>query len=507
MVHYRHLLIMPCLPLLVVAITLANTDSAATARAETPTRAENWPHWRGPLENGSSSTADPPLTWSEEENVRWKVEIPGRGGSTPIVWGDRVFVLSALPVGPAAEPETESAATPAAAEEPRDATAEPAPQRGDRDGRGGRGDRGGRGGRGGRPRFGGFGGNARPTQMHQFLVIAYDRHSGEKIWQTVATEQVPHEPGHGTNTFASSSPVTDGQHLFVNFGSRGVYCLDLDGNLVWKRDLGQMQTRAQFGEAASPALHGNRLVVPWDHEGQSFLTALDTATGEPVWKVDRDERTTWATPLITEHEGQAQVITNGSIVRSYSLDSGELLWQCGGQVENPIPSPVRIDDQVICMTGYRGNAIYAIRLDARGDVADTDSVAWTRFDAAPYVASPALHDGRLYFTKSRDGIFSSVDAVTGESVISQQRLTAIRSIYASPVAAQDRVYVTGREGTTVVLRHGPEFEILATNQLDDGLDASPALVGDRIYLRGEKHLYCIGEPDEEASDESDRESE
>jgi outer membrane protein assembly factor BamB len=324
-------------------------------------------------------------------------------------------------------------------------------------------------------------------------VIAYDRHSGDEIWKSVATEQVPHEPGHGTNTFASSSPVTDGKHLYINFGSRGVFCYDMDGNQKWQRDLGKMQTRAQFGEASSPALHENKLIIPWDHEGQSSLIALDTENGETVWKVDRDEATTWATPLVTPWRDGWQVITNGTTVRSYDLHSGELLWQAGGQVDNPIPTPVRHEDTVIAMTGYRGNAIHAIKLDAMGDVTGTDAVLWSRSDAAPYVASPVLYDGRLYFTKSRDGILSSVDATTGEAVISQQRLRDISSIYASPVAAHDRIYITGREGTTVVVRHSPNFEILATNRLDDVLDASPALVGDLMYLRGEKYLYCIGE--------------
>lgn len=410
-----------------------------------PALAENWPQWRGPHGDGSSTTANPPLHWNETTNVRWKVELPGRGSSTPIIWGDRLFLLAARPINPASQ------------EDPASQGGDPASQ-----------------------------GN-----VHQFLVLAYDRHSGEPLWQRVATEQTPHEAGHATNTLASSSPVTDGQHLYVNFGSRGVYCFDLDGNLKWQRDLGKMQTRGEFGEAASPALHENTLVVPWDHEGQSSLFALDARTGETRWQVQRDEPTTWATPLITPWNGRWQVVTNGVTVRSYALDSGELLWQAGGQVTNPIPTPVRFQDTVIAMTGFRGNAIHAVRLDAQGDVTGTEAVVWSRSDAAPYVASPALYQGRLHFTKSRDGIYSSVDAASGEVVIAQQRLPGIRSIYASPVAAQDRIYVTGREGTTVVLRHVNAFEVLATNQLDDMLDASPALSGDRIYLRGDKHLYCI----------------
>jgi len=452
----------------------------AAAAFSSGAAAENWPQWRGPEHNGSSTTADPPVNWSEESNIRWKIELPGRGSSTPIIWGDRLFVLSAR--------ATDRPAEPADADPPGTRPASPAD-----DVRPGQGARRGDGPRGGRGGGGRFGGGSAPAVFHQFLVTAYDRHSGEPIWQQVATEQVPHEAGHGTNTFASSSPITDGKHLWVNFGSRGVYCYDLDGNPVWQRDLGTMQTRSQFGEASSPALQDGKLIIPWDHEGQSKLFALDANTGQTLWQAERDEPTTWATPLITEWQGSWQVVTNGKRVRSYALETGELLWEAGGQVDNPIPTPVRYQDFVIAMTGYRGNAIHAIKLDATGDVTGTDAVLWSRDDAAPYVASPVLYNGRLYFTKSRDGILSSVDAETGEVVIAQKRLPQISSIYASPVAAQDRIYITGREGATVVLRHGPEFEVLATNQLDDVLDASPVMIGDLLYLRGERFLYCIGQ--------------
>lgn len=457
--------------------------AVATALTASSALAEHWPQWRGPEHNGSSSTADPPVQWSEDSNIRWKVELPGRGSSTPIIWGDRLFLLSARATDRPADPVAEADGPNAAANPPGDRPGSAAaPER--------RGPRAGGSGRGGR----GGGGGSTPTHYHQFLVTAYDRHSGEPLWQRVATEQVPHEAGHGTNTFASSSPITDGQHLWVNFGSRGVYCFDLDGNPIWQRDLGKMQTRSQFGEASSPALQGGKLIIPWDHEGQSQLFALDAKTGETLWQVERDEPTTWATPLITPWQGSWQVVTNGKRVRSYELETGALLWEAGGQVDNPIPTPVRYQDFVIAMTGYRGNAIHAIKLDAQGDVTGTDAVLWSRDDAAPYVASPVLYKGQLYFTKSREGILSSVDAATGAVVIPPSRLPQISSIYASPVAAQDRIYITGREGATVVLRHGPEFEVLAVNQLDDVLDASPVMIGELMYLRGERFLYCVGPP-------------
>lgn len=445
-------------PLLWIAMVLLASGVGSLAIA-----ADQWPQWRGPHADGSSATANPPTEWSEDKHIQWKVAVPGKGSGTPIVWNDRVYVLTAIPT---------QRKPPAAAKAPP--KEEPAEDRGQRGGRGG------------------MVGPA-PTNFFQFALLGYDRQSGEEVLRAVATESVPHEAGHSTNTFASASPVTDGKHIYAYFGSNGVFCFDMKGNLVWQRDLGQMETRNQFGEGSSPALHGDTLVVPWDHEGQSMLFALRASDGEIRWQKERDERTTWATPLIVEHAGRTQVVTNGHIVRSYDLETGELLWQCGGQVQNPIPSPVRLGDVVYCMTGYQGNAVYALPLSAMGDITGSDAIVWSRDDAAPYVASPTLYQGQLYYTKSRDGIVTSVDAKTGEVLIKQQRLPGIESVYASPVAAAGRVYFVGRNGTTTVLRHGTTLEVLATNPLDEGVDASPVIVGDQLFLRGAAHLYCISE--------------
>jgi outer membrane protein assembly factor BamB len=265
----------------------------------------------------------------------------------------------------------------------------------------------------------------------------------------------------------------------------------MDGNKKWDRDFGEMQTAARFGEGSSPALYADTLVVPWDHEGDSFIVALDKRTGDEKWKVERDEKTTWATPCIVNHNGRTQVVTNGRQVRSYDLETGKLLWECGGQASNPIPSPLMHDGFVYCMTGYRGYAIYAIPLDAEGDITDSDRVAWSTKDAAPYVSSPTLYKGQLYFTKSRNGVLLSRDAKTGDVLIDETRLPEIDSMYASLAAAADRIYLTGRNGTTLVLKHGQKFEVLSTNKLDEGIDASPVPVGNELFLRGEKHLYCI----------------
>ncbi|HUP79088.1 MAG TPA: PQQ-binding-like beta-propeller repeat protein, partial [Pirellula sp.] len=280
--------------------------------------------------------------------------------------------------------------------------------------------------------------------------------------------------------------------IYVDFGSRGIYPLDMQGNLKWKKDLGKMRTVASFGEGASATIAGDKLIVPWDHEGESFIVALNSNSGEEIWRTNRSEGTCWATPLIVEHQGRSQVIANGKRVRSYDLATGKQIWECGGQVNNPIPSPILVGDHVICMTGYRGNAIRCISLDSEGDVTDTKKVVWANNDAAPYVPSATLYKGQLYLNKANNNIISSLDAKTGDVLIAQKRLNGLADLYASPVAANNHVYFTSRDGTTVVVKHGKDLEIVATNPLGESVDGSLAIVGDKIFARGASHLFCIG---------------
>ena len=426
------------------AVAVQNQTLGQTPRSS---GAQSWPQWRGPGGDGSAVDAKPPVSWNEAENIRWKILLPGRGSSSPIVWDDRVYVLACDAEG-GVETTTENA----------DAAA--------------------------------------PLREYVCWALAFDRSSGQQVWKTRLDARQPHEPGHATNTFASASPVTDGSRLYASFGSRGIYALDLDGKLLWQRDLGQMTTRGQFGEGSSPAVAEGILVVPFDHEGPSFIAALDARTGKEIWRRQRDEPTTWATPLITRFERRYQVITNGTQrVRSYDLSTGELIWECGGQNTNPIPSPVRYEDNVIAMTGYRGYTIDSIPLSSRGDITNSKSITWSRHDAAPYVASPVLCQGKLYFVKSLTGILSAVDAETGEMFLPPTRLPEISTVYASPIAAAGQVYVTGRNGTTVVIKVAPQLEVVSINRLDDPIDASAAVVGDELYLRSKQFLYCIAGPE------------
>ena len=432
---------------------------SSTALAQSP--ASNWPQWRGPNLTGANHTANPPTTWSETEHLRWKVKLPGSGSSTPIVWKDQVFLVTAISVEQ--KPAKDSAAEAPSAEPRRPG-----------------------GGRGMRPPV--------PTNPYQFVVLCLNRKSGKTLWQKVAREEVPHEGHHKDHGFASSSPVTDGEYLYVNFGSRGLYCYDLQGNLKWEKDLGRMQTRNGFGEGASPALFGDTLVVTWDHEGDDFIAAFNKHSGEELWREKRNEPTSWATPLIVEYAGQTQVIAAAtSRVRSYDLATGMQLWETEGLTTNAIPSPVAAEGIVYLMSGYQGNKLLAVRLGGTGDLTGTAALLWNYNKRTPYVPSPLLYGNRLYFFAGNTGILTSLDVTTGTPLIDAERVAGLAGVYASPVGASDRVYLLGRDGTCVVIKNADTYEVLATNRLDDPIDASPVVVAKELFLRSREHVYCIAE--------------
>jgi outer membrane protein assembly factor BamB len=424
---------------LVVALSTISALSAADGD-------QYWPQWRGPDGTGVSKVAKPPVEWSETKNIRWKKPIPGRGMGTPVIWGNLLFISTAIPIG-ISEADAHKAR----------------------------------------------GTNPGP---HKYVVMALERKDGRVVWEQVVREDAPHEGAHQEwGSWASPSIVTDGTHVIASFESRGIYAFDMKGAKVWEKDLGDKRMRNQFGEGSSPALRGNLLVVVWDHQGESFITALDKRTGVERWRVARDEIDSWATPLVVDAGGRAQVVTSGmKQVRSYDLETGKLLWFGAGTTMNPIPSPVAADGLVILMAGFRGNDLKAVKVaDASGDITNTPALAWTLNRDTPYVPSPLLYDGILYFLKSNNGILSAFDVKTGKPHYQLTRLEGTPNVFASPVGAAGRVYIPGQEGTTMVLKHGPSFEVLATNKLEDGFNASPALVDSEIYLRGARNLYCIAE--------------
>ena len=274
-----------------------------------------------------------------------------------------------------------------------------------------------------------------------------------------------------------------------------MYVYDMDGTLLWSKDLGDKTMRNQFGEGSTPVLSGDRLVIVWDHLGGSFVVSLDAASGRELWRVPRDEIDTWATPLVVEHGGRRQAVVPGkNKIRSYDLDNGTVLWESKGVTMNPIPSPVFGDGLVFVTSGFQGNHLKAIRVaSAKGDITGTDSIVWTLDRDTPYVPSPLLYDGILYLLKTNSGILSAFDAKTGTPHYQLQRLEGVPEVFASPVGANGRVYIAGRDGVVLVIRNAGTYELLASNKLDDGFDASPALADDAIYLRGHRNLYAIAE--------------
>jgi len=518
--------------------------------------AENWPTWRGPAANGVAPGGNPPTEFSESKNVQWKTKVPGSGSSTPVIWGDQVFIMTAEKTGKkvaaAAGGESREREQGTERRQRPDVERPEGRGRGEQGSRGGDrprpdGDRGSRGGERPRPdggsfnreefikRFdkdgdgelndaerdamrdelrqqfgggrggersprsgrssrgrGGFGGGSKPTEEYRYVLMSLDRNTGKENWRRVAATQVPHEGHHRDHGYASGSPVTDGEHIIVSFGSRGLYCYDMKGKLQWKKDFGDMRMRNSFGEGTSPALHGDTVVLLWDHEGDSALYALDKKTGKLKWKTDRNEASGWCTPVVTIHDGVTQVIVNGSrAVRSYQLSDGKLLWQCSGQTSNAIPSVVVDENFAYAMSGFRGAHLAAIKLGGSGDLTDSKSVSWTANRGTPYTPSPLLSNGRIWYLSGNNGVLSVRDTKSGKLLVEGERLDGVSGVYASPVSAGGRVYIAGRNGTVSVLKDSAKLEVLATNELDDKFDCSPAVVGNQMFLRGKEHLYCI----------------
>jgi outer membrane protein assembly factor BamB len=434
---------------LLVAVLLGIVHQSWVARAGEPT--DNWPHWRGPLATGFAPNADPPIRWDEKTNIKWKASLVGKGSATPIVWGDQVFVLAAVNTGRVAEPKDMPKMDPAF-----QVKTDP------------------------------------PNTYYQFLVMAFDCGTGKLRWKHVAAEKVPHEGHHPSHSYAAGSPTTDGKFLYVSFGSFGTYCYDLNGKLQWSRDLGRMNTRLGWGEAVTPVIHGDSLLLNWDQEKDAALICLDPHTGKTKWRAERDDKTSWNTPFVVKHKGQTQVIVNGTKrIRSYDLKDGSELWQCAGMTVNAIPSPLAQDGIAYVMSGYTGAGAVAVSLDSRGDLGLDGKVLWRANKGMPYVPSAALAGDRLYFTMANTPGYTVMDIKTGKSLIDRERLPDMTSFYASPIVAAGRIYFVDRTGAALVLKQADKLEVLAMNKLDDAIDASPVAVGRQLFLRGEKYLWCI----------------
>lgn len=432
------------------------------------TNTDHWPEWRGPYRNGMAR-GDAPTTWSDTKNIKWKTEIPGRGFSTPVIWGDRVFLTTAVQTGKPPEP------TPTPTPSPVGTASGQSPNPG--------------------RRGGGPGGGAGGLIEHKFMLLCLDRRTGKVIWQKTARVASPHEGYHRTyGSFASNSPITDGKYLYASFGSRGIFCYDLNGKLIWEKDLGvQMRMRLQFGEGAAPALDKERIYLTYDHEGGSFFVALNKRTGKEVWRAGRDEPSSWSTPLVIEHAGRRQVIVSATRkVRSYDVDTGKVIWECEGLGSNVIPAPVYQDGVVFVMSGHRDPKLMAIKLGKEGDLTGTDAVLWSHTRGLSYTLSPVLHEGKLYVVTD-SGQVSSFNVTTGEPYYHQTRLPRAYNFKASPVGANGKLYLASEEGDVIILKLGEKFEVLATNTLEDQMFiASPVIADGQLFLRSQNWLYCIG---------------
>ena len=411
-----------------------------------PTWAQDWPQFRGPSSNSLTAETGLPSEWGPDTNIAWKARVPGRGWSSPIVWGDKVFVTTAVQ--------------------------EQAPTTSDRRVRGG---------------------------IYRWEVHCFDLASGKTVWTRVATRGAPRITTHQGNTYASETPVTDGRRVYAYFGMTGLFAYDFDGNLVWKKDLGAYATEADWGTSSSPLVHGDNLFLQIDSIEDSFLIALDTVTGNEVWRVSRDEGSNWSSPIIWKNRVRTELVANGRRVRSYDPATGALLWEMsigGGRCSS---SPTGDDEQLYFGSEARpdgGGFLFAVKAGASGDITPRDGettsagVLWTQENAGPPMASPLAYRGLVYVLKRRTGIVTAFDAKTGEEVY-KKRLKGAPGFWASPWAFDGKVFCLDDTGTTHVLRSGPEFEVLAMNPIDEQSRASPALTGGGLVLRGVDHLYNI----------------
>ena len=419
--------------------------------------AQDWPGWRGDG-RGISDENNLPLKWNEDEGVKWKTPIPGAGHSSPIVWQGRVFVTTAV----AEDPNVETF-------------------------------------RGGVY----MGGNReKPDESeYAYRLICLDADRGNVLWSKAVATQRPKTPRHTKNTYASETPVTDGKYVFAWFGSAGLYVVDFGGNVIWQRDLGPMPRRRGWGTGTSPILFENTIIVNCDSDGDSYITALDKTTGDPVWRTERDEGASWGTPFLFEAGGRTTVVTNATrLMRGYDAVTGKLLWECGGGSMISIPSPVATHELVFLSSGHSlipRRPIIAVRPEASGDItpargqSESRGVAWSHPKGGAYVPSPIAIDDYLYVPLDR-GSLTCYEARTGKAVYERQKLGARNTITGSPIAGDGKIYIQTEDGECYVLKQGPKFEILAVNKLDEVFCASPAVSGGKLFLRGRKHLYCIG---------------
>lgn len=441
---------------------LLMVTTAITALIAT-TSAADWPHWRGPHATGVADERTVPTRWSATENVVWKARLGGLGVSTPIVFGDRIFVTSQIGAGtrrPGNHPRLVQSGNAAAAGEQALGA--------ERSGSGDAGD-----------------------GKTFFLVEAFNRADGRRVWER-RVEAAGDFPGvHDKHNMASPSPVTDGRMVYAWFATGQIVALNVDGTIAWQRHLGReiAPFDVAWGHSSSPVLHEDTLLLLCDHASASYLLALDKRTGKERWKADRGKgRSSYSTPLVVRTPARVEVIVNSSErVDAYDAATGALLWHVGESNRFPVPSPVFHDGIIYMSRGYRSGPYFAVRPGGSGDVSATH-VLWQVPTGAPYVSSLVYHDSRLYMANDV-GVLTAIDAKTGERIW-QERIDGVFS--ASPVAAGGHIYFVSENGDTIAVKSGATPSVVARNSVGERIIASPAVANGRIYLRTDSHVWAIG---------------
>jgi outer membrane protein assembly factor BamB len=422
----------------------------------------SWPGFRGPSASGVADGQRLPDTWDVKsgQNVAWRIEIPGLAHSSPIVWDDQLFITSAV-------------------SSRSDATFKPG--------------------------LYGEGTASEDRTPQRWIVMAIDRRTGSVRWQRTAYEGVPREKRHIKATYANATPATDGRHVVAFFGSQGLYAFDMQGTLLWKKDLGVLNTGAydlpeyEWGTASSPVIYKNLVIVQCDTQNESFVLAADIATGQTVWKAVRQELPSWGTPTVyTSNRGTPELVTNASnYIRGYNPDTGAELWRLGGSSKITAPTPVFTDGLIVVASGRAPERpIFAIRPGARGDISlhgdesSNGSVAWSKTGRGSYMPTPLIYQDRVYVLLNQ-GLIDAYDLKSGQEIYRQRIPHQGSGFSSSPVAADGRIYLSSEDGDVFVVSGGSEFKIIATNAMGEPLMATPALAGGHMYVRGERHLFAI----------------
>lgn len=442
------------------------TAGLALAFHTLPTPAENWAQFRGNRSDGLAQS-ECPTTWDETQNVRWKIHIAGEGWSGPVVWGDQVFVTVAVP----AEQTSAEASKPEA--------------------------------------YSGGGGRRRDDlteTVFQYDVVCLNAASGETRWRQTARSSRPPIPRHSSNTYATETPLTDGERVYAYFGMTGVYCFDMTGKKLWEKDLGVYEMRAGWGTSSSPVLFGDKLFLQVDNEEKSFIVALNAKTGEEVWRVERDEASQYSSPIVWQNSQRNELIAGGMFYRSYDPETGRLLWQLDMEKGRSSATPVAVGDRLYVGTELRsrgdeddgGGFLFAVKPGGQGDISPPENatssefIEWKIPRSDIQMASPAYCEGHLYLFERQSGNVHCVNAETGETAY-RKRIPGARAFWSSPWTSGDRVYGIDTSGTTFVLAGGPEFRLIANNQIDEQVWSTHAVANGALFLRTINGLYCIAE--------------